>query len=929
MTIRAWEWNGARWWRFDFHTHTPASDDYAKGPQQAQLKLRTPKDWLLDYMRAGIDCVAITDHNSGAWVDKLRDALRELESERPEGYRHLHVFAGVEISVHGGVHLLAILGCDKTTPDIDSLLGAAGFSGTKGSSDAVTSKSFEEVVAEIERAGGIAIPAHADEANGLFTKLQGATLAQALDCKNVFAVEIVDPRAAKPALFMQNRIRWTELVGSESHHPTGNPGQGYPGSRFTWVKMGSPSFEGLRLALLDGLLSIGRSDQGPGDPNNHAPLVMECIEVVHARFMGHAQPFTLTLNPWLNAIIGGRGTGKSSLVEFLRLALRREGELKAAFEEEEFTREFEKYGRIYSSREDTGLLTDHAAIRVVYRKNGARFRVQWSPAAGFDAIQEENGGGWQRAEGDVSQRFPIRMYSQKQIFHLARAPLALLGIVDEAPDVDRRSWNERWKEEEGRFLSLRAKAREIEAGLAEEPRLKGELDDVRRKLAVFEEAGHADVLREFQKRSRQRRAVEAWQESWANAGQRLRELAADLVPDRPDSANFDPDAQEDEELRVRAEAARNELQRIRRELESLAAQADRVVTDWTADSDASAWHQRVDAALQGYEDLRRRLAAEGAGDPAAYGELVQRRQTLERRLQELDGRRKQVEELRKQGDMCLGRLLVLRRGLTESRKQFLAEVLKDNRFVRIQVVPYGARETVELELRRLLQREDGGFERDIGSPTGGGLLGKLYAGGEDSTAVERAIGELKQEIRSIAEGGRDPATLGDRRFATHLKRLPPETLDRIDLWFPEDSLDMQYSTTADGQRFRSIQEGSPGQKTAALLAFLLSYGEEPLVLDQPEDDLDNHLIYDLIVTQLREVKRRRQIVVVTHNPNIVVNGDAELVVALVARVGETQKECEGSLQEKQVRNTICEVMEGGREAFEQRYRRIALEGRHV
>ena len=117
--------------------------------------------------------------------------------------------------------------------------------------------------------------------------------------------------------------------------------------------------------------------------------------------------------------------------------------------------------------------------------------------------------------------------------------------------------------------------------------------------------------------------------------------------------------------------------------------------------------------------------------------------------------------------------------------------------------------------------------------------------------------------------------------------------------------------------------------SAALLAFLFSYGEEPIILDQPEDDLDNHLIYDLIVTQLRRIKQRRQVIVVTHNANIVVNGDAELVVALVARGGETHPECAGSLQERTVRDTICAVMEGGREAFEQRYRRIALEGRRV
>ena len=67
---------GARWWKFDLHTHTPASVDYGKGPDQAALRRITPRDWLLGYMRAGIDCVAITDHNSGAWIDRLQRRWR-------------------------------------------------------------------------------------------------------------------------------------------------------------------------------------------------------------------------------------------------------------------------------------------------------------------------------------------------------------------------------------------------------------------------------------------------------------------------------------------------------------------------------------------------------------------------------------------------------------------------------------------------------------------------------------------------------------------------------------------------------------------------------------------------------------------------------------------------------------------------------------
>jgi len=915
-----WKWNGARWWKFDFHTHTPSSDDYGKGVNQAALKDRTPKEWLLDYMRAGIDCIAITDHNTGTWIYKIKTALEELESEKPDGYRPIHLFPGVEISVNGGVHVLAILGCDKTTSDIDSLLGAAGFLGDKGSSDSVTTKSFVEVVDAIVSANAIPIPAHVDENNGLFQQT-GSTLQQMLSCEQIFAIELMGATFPKPQSYNDKKLNWTEVLGSDAHHPTGAAGQRHPGSHFTWVKMGTPCIEGLRLALLDGPLSVRRSDEEADDPNQHAPLVLESIEISQARYMGRAQPFTTMFNPWLDAIIGGRGTGKSTIIEFLRLALRREDELP-----DDLKPEFEKFSRVYPNREDVGLLTNETEIVVTYRKNGTRFRVQWSPAGDLDPIQEEIQGDWKRAEGDIRQRFPVRMYSQKQIFQLAKTPLALLRVVDEAPEVDYRTWNERWNEEEGRFLSLRAKAREIEAGLSEEPHLRGELDDVKRKLSIFEQAGHADVLKAFQRRRRQQKTVEAWEEDWADTADRLRQIADEIVPEPLEQATFDVASPEDADLHKHASVARASMDDIRKTLLDIAAKASDVLTVWRQKRDLSSWKKTVDVTVQSYKDLREKLAEKKVGDPAAYGELVQRRQTIEQRLKGLGERKKQVAELKNQADARLQQILNIRHELTQSRSEFLDDVLEGNHYVRIRVVPYGAREAVEAEFRQLLQREGEGFGKDIGSPDREGLLGELYADASSPQAIEQALNRIKGKVRDIALNRYDPTTLGDQRFATHVGKLQPEVFDRLDLWFPEDSLEVQYSTSADGQGFRSIQEGSPGQKTAALLAFLLSYGEEPLILDQPEDDLDNHLIYDLIVTQLREVKRYRQVILVTHNANIVVNGDAELVIALAARHGETQKECEGGLQEKLVRDTICAVMEGGRKAFEQRYRRIVLEG---
>ena len=914
------QWNGARWWKFDFHTHTPASDDYGKGPNQEALKKISPREWLLEFMRAGVDCIAITDHNTGAWIDRVKAALSELESEENEDFRSLHIFPGMEISVSGGVHLLAIMGCDKTSSDLDALRGAVEYRGNPGQSDNVTTKSFVEVVKAIVSAGGIAIPAHVDEEqNGLF-RLSGTTLQQVLDCDDIFAMELLDPNFQKPQTYINKKLKWTEILGSDAHHPGGNTGQQYPGSHYTWVKMGSPDIEGLRLALLDGVLSVRRSDQVDRDPNAHVDSIIEKIEVSNTRHLGRACPFTFKFNPWLNAIIGGRGTGKSTAVEFLRIALRREDELP-----DDLQPEFEKYSRVYLDREDSGLLTHDATIRVIYQKNGSRFRIQWNPAGSLEPIQEEIDGKWSPTTGDIRQRFPVRIYSQKQIFQLANTPLALLRVVDDAPEVNHKAWGRKWKAEESRFLSLRTKVREIEAGLDEESHLLGELDDVKRKLALFEQTGHTEILQSFQKRIRQQRDIEEWEKSWTHMGEQLRKVAPEIVPDILDEIVFDSDSASDNELQEYATRVHARLDEIRKGIEDLASQVDAVVVEWKENRDKSRWKRGVDDAAQAYQTLRETLVQEGAGHPAAYGELVQYRQIIEEKLKNLDERKKQIVELNNQSMEQLHRLVEIRRELTEIRSEFLRNTLGENPYIQIQVLPYGARETVEDEFRQLLQRPDGGFDRDIGTPDSGeGLLGELYGNSNDAEIIEQHLANIKNKIRTI-----DSETVADKRFRTHIRKLPPEVIDRLDLWFPEDSLDVQYSPTGDGKHFRSIREGSPGQKTAALLAFLLSYGEEPLILDQPEDDLDNHLIYDLIVTQLRQVKRHRQVIVITHNANIVVNGDAELVVALEAHWGETQKECEGSLQERRVRETICAIMEGGRKAFEDRYRRITLEEHRV
>ena len=188
-----WPYPGARWWKFDFHTHTPASKD--TGAWQAAIGTPnelTPQKWLLKFMAAEIDCVAVTDHNTGEWIDKLKTAYAEMKREAdagtpPGGFRELHLFPGVEISVQGGFHLLAIFDPFATSQTISDLLAQVNYQGTRGDSDGVTRIGAAQVVERILAAGGLAIPAHVDGDKGLL-RVEPSTRKCMMDANTVKAV---------------------------------------------------------------------------------------------------------------------------------------------------------------------------------------------------------------------------------------------------------------------------------------------------------------------------------------------------------------------------------------------------------------------------------------------------------------------------------------------------------------------------------------------------------------------------------------------------------------------------------------------------------------------------------------------------------------------------------------------------------------------
>jgi len=118
---------------------------------------------------------------------------------------------------------------------------------------------------------------------------------------------------------------------------------------------------------------------------------------------------------------------------------------------------------------------------------------------------------------------------------------------------------------------------------------------------------------------------------------------------------------------------------------------------------------------------------------------------------------------------------------------------------------------------------------------------------------------------------------------------------------------------------RPINQLSLGQQQSILLAILLqSKSKVPLIIDQPEDNLDSEFIYKSIVANLRRIKEYRQVIIVTHNPNIAVLGDAELIIPLKSTSIKSTVMERGSIDNEGTRILCCEILEGGKQAFKRR-----------
>ncbi len=940
-------YRGMRFYQADLQLQTPADATHWMGAKMGSTdaERRTAAEaYIRRCYEVGLEVIAVTDHNfvSRHFIALLKESICRLATEFDY---EIVLFPGFELTadVGKGVHVLAIFEPDFDLERVDHVLTDCGVPMPRLDASAHprrSTKRLPEILEVVQRKSSsgamlaLVILPHVQSESGIFDSERIADWLQAEEFRNpdLLCVEVPKPPAqmspgwqrllaAGPDCEEAWRRRRPIACIMSSDAKALRPDEGasnYIGLRHTWIKMTRPSIEGLRQAFLDPPSRIRLGGQRPEERFIYPKV--RSITVQRAAFLADQE---ISFSPNLNALIGGRGTGKSTLIEYLRVATAQEGSIRG----DEPARNFQRLKQ--TIRRDTEL-------RVVIEKEGQLFPV----ASRGGAVARVTEGA---PIPDLSRFFPVRVLSQKEIYSIAEDREARRRLVD---DLVRREMDEIGRREADLVREIRTLNQQI-ASL-------GELRDRERILET--------ERRDFEVRLTRLKALEAPLTHWKgrlaeeNFFTGLNDEAVTVAAasrDTLDAIVFTVTAigseltgsPSHEVVAEVAEHAERLLEKLKQDISQAIRSFEDSILHLLAGEQLQTWQQMFEAERARFEELRRELTEQGT-DPDLY--LSYQREHREREVQLTEIRRRidTIETLRQRRDGgedggrrtpgLLSELHEIWQQASAARKRAATKLTaavpltdSDTPFVDVSVEGFGDEDAFvgklreEVRDRRRMSDEDWDeFMRAV----------VAMAQSRASTIPPTVI--LVEWIHILRKGEQPkgcPWAPGDRRAGVLAEWLTDERLWELQTWRTPDRVRIQLYRQ-DGSLVGDLEQGtlSIGQRCTAILALVLAQDEVPIVIDQPEEDLDNEFIFAELVPLLRKVKEQRQVIVATHNANIPVNGDAELVVALEARNAMGRQKvvggalAVGGLDQHAVKRAVEDIMEGSEEAFRRRFEKYGF-----
>ena len=937
---------GAVWRRFDLQCHTPRDLHWQGSPGLPggtapfeQARQAWAEEFVAAALAKALSVVAVTDHHDVTMLPYIRAAVAATDGQ-------LSVFPGVEVTCKDAVQCLALFEPDMPHAELDGFLTKLSAIARNPSDHAKISQvshcglDIADLFAFVAKdpvlasktlllphfgnasahkslnAEGFAPRAKALPIDAVYIECaQGELEESTLDKLHGKSLEWGSRRLAVIPTGDNRRADWERL-----------------GRHECWVRTGEHSLEALRQAFLAEEARICHSR--PAVPSDRV-IEMEVMSIL----TGEA-PFRLTFNEGFNALIGGRGSGKSAMLEYLAFGLGKADADRDLVD-----------GKARRGRERERALINETIgadgwVRVTIERSGVREIWKRTGAKPEEVLANVEGAVEALTVAAAQARFPARTFHQKELSTTMVDPesaaenitlIAAAEAVDERRRLDHEVSNAKrametalmnvaayWQSEvdlstaDAGVSDLERRIAAVKARLETEGVTGGD-------IAILEDARCFDrgrnYLSELQTAIAARQAevskVPAWRPPefigtdvealpFVSLSGLAAELTAVLAEERRrldviagalDGLERSRAAAKDGfEAERAAFAARYDEYKTRQaahsvlisESEQLAASLKGALT---AQAQARADKEAKESAVMAYGDARATLAT-----------LVARRlkllkESADQIAEKSDGALKARPSRDRKPSECVSALCAL---LEKTGVRDAAERCND-------WVEAAFAKDAEQDWESLCNELIGIYRAKImtGSPA------------EPPTAVGAAI----REIYFNGVGG-----MTANQVSKMYDNLSDKTIGAVLSSTPRDGIVLTYMS--DGQPIR-FEQASPGQQASALLRLLLRQSVGTLIIDQPEDDLDNRVMMD-IVGLIRRSKISCQLIFSTHNPNLVVNGDADKVVVMRATVPEDRAgpaaarirtEVDGAIETPAVRDEITRIMEGGMEAFALRSRK--------
>lgn len=930
---------GAHFFRCDFQVHTPRDARWSGAlAVTAEERSAYAKELIKACREKGLDAIAITDHHDFVMFPYIRNAAlseKDWLGDSVPDRRQIVVFPGLELSLAAPT-CQVILILDANFPDnlLASVLTALAITPAPDSDKrhAKIERIPLTVVRDLKdlqenlnnhthlRGRFIVLPNVSDSGSHTLLRSGFADFYRTMPCVGGYVDGLIselgtgnrDILSGRNSDYGNRRLAVFQTSDSRSRDHCDL------GIASTWVKWATPSAEALRQACL------GQDSRISQEPPELPAVVIRSLHVSNSHFLG---PVDLYLNPQYTALIGSRGTGKTTILEYLRWGLCDE---QRADPNEAGT---EGIGVRQQRLVENTLKKVGATVEVKFEVNGVPHLVRRRSESGEVLLRIGESELRPCSQEEIRGLLPVEAYSQKQLSRVGHRvddldQFVRSGIKTELDSIDREA------------RTLVSESREIYAVLRRKQTVEKALREDRLALESLSQqaksirdslTGLSPAQQELLSRQPLYLSADIQVEKWDSE---LREINAAVVEllsklaTIPSEPKFTIDSHPESEtlLEIR-NLIRAHATAIRGLGSQMSADLGKLFDAAGAPSGAYAEvRNRWASANQAFSELYD--GAKGAASShqtqlSALAELEQKIRVITQRIETAEG------ELNRFGDpeSAFRKVRTDWKSLHRRKGDLYVEQCRQLTELSEGIIRATARRGANV---KALGEQMRGITKGSGLRTQkiDEMLARICAA-EDPVALWDNVLEDCERLAVYTPGSQGDARpaspwlvecgFGEGDLTRLAERITPENWIELALAALDDETTFEYRTRE--QEYIAFENASAGQQATALLIALLNQAGRPLIIDQPEDDLDNQIMFD-IARRLCKAKTGRQLIFSSHNANLVVNGDAELVVWCDNRVAGDYSggriAGEGAIDMPGIRDAIKAIMEGGEKAFKLR-----------